>query len=141
MIEKENQLDQLCKIVNLVRQKEELGWIGMLSVNGRVSRDASRADTTWLEDPELNVGDAFNQQISGRRGSADWSHVQLSEEGSRENNELKGKGKSAFFWSKDRSSSLERRYQLVVRLKAIEYKEDFLCYLSSTSSLQGSPSP
>ena len=25
--------------------------------------------------------------------------------------------------------------------KAIEYKKDLLCYLSSTSSLQGSPSP
>ena len=41
----------------------------------------------------------------------------------------------------ERSSKSERRYQLVVRLKAIEYKEDFLCYLSFTSSLQGFPSP
>ena len=35
----------------------------------------------------------------------------------------------------DRSLKSERRYRLVVRLKAIEYKEDYLCYLSSTSSL------
>ena len=34
-----------------------------------------------------------------------------------------------------RSSNSECRYRLVVRLKAIEYKEDCLCYLSSTSSL------
>ena len=40
-----------------------------------------------------------------------------------------------------RSLKSERRYWLVVRLKAIKYKEDFLCYLSSTSSLQGPPSP
>ena len=35
----------------------------------------------------------------------------------------------------ERSSKSECRYWLVVRLKAIEYKEDCLCYLSSTSSL------
>ena len=43
------------------------------------------------------------------------------------------------FWSKDRSSKSERRYRLVVRLKAIKYKEDFLCYLSSTASLASRP--
>ena len=35
----------------------------------------------------------------------------------------------------ERSSKSERRYRLVVRLKAIEYKKDYFCYLSSTSSL------
>ena len=40
----------------------------------------------------------------------------------------------------ERSLKSEHRYRLVVKLKAIEYKEDFLCYLSSTSNLQGSPS-
>ena len=37
-----------------------------------------------------------------------------------------------------RSSKSERRYRVVVRLKAIEYKENFLYYLSSyrQSSLQ-----
>ena len=34
-----------------------------------------------------------------------------------------------------RSSKSEYRYRLVVRPKAIEYKEDCLCYLSSTFSL------
>ena len=42
----------------------------MLSVNGRISRDSSRTDIMWLEEPELNVGDAFNRQISGGRVSA-----------------------------------------------------------------------
>ena len=59
--------------------------------------------------------------------------MRLSEEGSRENNELKGKGESAF--NRRIIFKSERRYQLVVRLKAIKYKEDCLCYLSSTSSL------
>ena len=68
----------------------------MLSVNGRISRDASRDDTTWLGRPELNVGDAFNRQISGGRESVDWSHVRLSEEGLREINEQEDEGKSAF---------------------------------------------
>ena len=35
----------------------------------------------------------------------------------------------------DKSSKSEHRYRLVVRLKAIKYKENCLCYLSSTSSL------
>ena len=70
----------------------------MLSVKGRISRDVSRDNTTWLEEPELIVGDAFNQQILGGRRSADWIHVRLSKEGSHENNELEGKGKSAFNW-------------------------------------------
>ena len=39
-----------------------------------------------------------------------------------------------------RSLRLERRYWLVVRVKTIRYKEDFLCYLSSTVSLQAFPS-
>ena len=106
----------------------------MLSVNGRISRDASRDDTTWLARPELNVGDVFNRQISVGSKSVDWNHVRLSEEGSSEINVQEGEWESAF-WSKDRSSKSERRYRLVVRLKAIEYKEDCLCSLSSTSSL------
>ena len=68
----------------------------MLSVNKKILRDASRTDTTWLEKPELNVEDAFNQQISGGKGSAGWNHVWLSEKGSHKNNELEDKGESAF---------------------------------------------
>ena len=37
----------------------------------------------------------------------------------------------------ERSLESEHRYRLIVRLKVIEYKEDFFCYLSSTASLQG----
>ena len=43
--------------------------------------------------------------------------------------------KSKVLLIENRSLNSERRYWLVVRLKAIEYKEDYLCYLSSTSSL------
>ena len=39
----------------------------------------------------------------------------------------------------EKSSKSERRYWLVVRLKAIEYKENFLCYLSSTANLAFRP--
>ena len=35
----------------------------------------------------------------------------------------------------DRSSKSEHKYWLEVRLKAIEYNEDYLCYLFFTSSL------
>ena len=103
----------------------------MLSVNGRISHNATRNDTTWLEGPELNVGDAFNWQISSGGRSACWSHVRLSKEGSRENNEQKKKVLLIEGWI----FKSEHRYQLVVRLKTIEYREDYLCYLSSTSSL------
>ena len=68
----------------------------MLSVNGNILRDVSRNDTTWLGRPELNVGDAFNQQISVKRESVDWSHVQLSGEGSREINMQEGEWESVF---------------------------------------------
>ena len=85
-----------CKIVNLIRQKGGTRLTGMLSVNGRISRDASCIDTTWLKRLELNVGDAFNRQISGEGESVDWSHVWLSEVGSREINEQEDEGESAF---------------------------------------------
>ena len=63
----------------------------MLSMNGRISRDASRVDTTWLGKLELNVGDVFNWQISDGRGSVDWSHMQLNEEGLRKINKQENK--------------------------------------------------
>ena len=60
---------------------------GMLSVNGRISRDVSRDDTTWLGRPELKVEKVFKRQIS-----RSWELLMevtcgLSEEGSRETNE------------------------------------------------------
>ena len=36
----------------------------MLNVNGRISRDLSRDNITWLKRPELNVEKVFNCQIS-----------------------------------------------------------------------------
>ena len=60
--------------------------------------------------------------------------MRLSEEKSREINEQEGKREILLI---KRSPKLERKYWLVIRLKAIEYKENFLCYLSSTASFQG----
>ena len=62
----------------------------------------------------------------------------LSEEGSREFNKQEGERKMHLI---EKSSESKYRYWLVVRLKAIKYKEDFLRYLSSTASLQGFASP
>ena len=105
----------------------------MLSVNGRISRDASRDDTTWLRRPESKVEKVFKRQIS-----RSWKLLMdvtcgLSEEGSRETNEQEYE-RVKCFWFEDRSSKSKRRYRLVVRLKAIEYKENYLCYLSSIAS-------
>ena len=73
---------------------------GMLSVNGRISRDAShdasRDDTTWLRRPELKVEEVFNWQIFRSWEllvKVTWG---LSEEGSREINEQENKRESAF---------------------------------------------
>ena len=69
---------------------------GMLSMNGRISRDTSRDDTIWLERPELKVEEMFNRQIS-----RSWELLVeviwgLSEEGSREINEQEDERKSTF---------------------------------------------
>ena len=68
----------------------------MLSVNGRISRDVLRVDITWLGRSELNIRNTFNRQISGGKENVDWSHVRLSEEGSRKINEQEGEWESAF---------------------------------------------
>ena len=96
----------------------------MLSVNGKISYDSSRADTMWPRRPELNVKEVM------------WHHVMESRTVKQERVTW---GQRARGWRKmlliKRSSKSEHRYRLVVRLKAIKYKEDYLCYLSSTSSL------
>ena len=58
----------------------------------------------------------------------------LNKEGSCEFNKQEGRREMLLI---KRSSKSKRRYWLVVKLKAIKYKEDFLCYLSATASLQG----
>ena len=63
--------------------------------------------------------------------STDRRHIQLSEEWSYKINEQEDEREVLLI---ERSSKLERRYWLVVRLKAIKYKEDFLYYLSSPTS-------
>ena len=105
----------------------------MLSVNGRISHGVSRDDTMWLERPELNIGDAFNRQIRWKRKR--WLKSRAVKQGGVTWDQCAEGWMGKCFWSKDRSLKSERKYQLVVRLKAIEYKEDCLCYLSSTSSL------
>ena len=39
----------------------------MLGMNGKKSRNASRADIMWLKKSGLNVKEIFNQQISKER--------------------------------------------------------------------------
>ena len=63
---------------------------------------------------------------------------ELSEEGSYAVNELEGEKQVLLI---KRSSKSERRYWLIVKLKAIKYKEDFVYYLSFTISLQAFLSP
>ena len=60
----------------------------MLSVNKRIIRDASRANTTWLRRPELKIKKVFNQQISRKRQMLMEVMYRLSEKGLREVNEL-----------------------------------------------------
>ena len=69
---------------------------GMLSVNGKISRDMSHNNTMWLRKPELKVKGVFNQQIS-----RSWKLLVevtggLSKEGSREINKQEDKRESAF---------------------------------------------
>ena len=106
----------------------------MLNMNGKISRDVSRDDTMWLKRPELKVKKVFNWQISRNWELLVEVMCGLSKERSREINDKKEE-KEKYFWLKDRSLKSERRYGLVVRLKAIKCKKDFLCYLSSTASL------
>ena len=105
----------------------------MLNVNGRISRNASCVDTTWLGRSLLNVEEVFNWLFSGE-GKC-WLESHAIKQGWITWEQWAGVWKGKCFWLKDRSSKSERRYWLVVRLKAIKYKENFFCYLSSTTSL------
>ena len=67
-------------------------------------------------------------------GTADRGHVRVKR-GRVTWDQWAGVWKVKCIWLKNRSSKSERRYWFVVRLKAIEYKEDFLCYLCFTTSL------
>lgn len=52
---------------------------------------------------------------------------ELNKERSHKINKLKDKTKSVFIY---KSSKSEHNYWLIIKLKAIKYKEDFFCYLS-----------
>ena len=58
--------------------------------------------------------------------------MRLNEEESHEFNDPEGEKEMLLI---KRFLESEHRYQLVIRLKAIECKENFFCYLSSTTSL------
>ena len=95
----------------------------MLIVNNRILYDMSHIDTTWLRRPELKIEKVINWQISWKKEVLIKVTYELSEEKSREVNELESEREMCFLI--ERSSNLEHKYWFVVRLKAIEYKEDF----------------
>ena len=61
---------------------------GKLSVNRRISYNASRTDTIQLKRPNLKIKKVFNWQISKEREVLIEIICRLSEDGSREVNEL-----------------------------------------------------
>ena len=88
-------------------------------------------NTIWLERPELKTKKVFNWQISEKKKVLIEIIYKLSKKGSYEINKLRDEKKMLLI---KRFSESEHRYWLVVRLKAIEYKEDFIYYLSSIAS-------
>ena len=68
----------------------------MLSVNGRISYDASRDDITWLRRPELKIEELFNWKISRCWELLVEITCGISEERSREINEQEDEKESAF---------------------------------------------
>ena len=69
---------------------------GMLSVNRKISRNASRDDTTWLRRPELKVKKVFNRQISRSWELLVEVTCGLSKKGLRKTNEQEAEKKSDF---------------------------------------------
>ena len=88
----------------------------------------------WLKRPKLKIEKVFNQQISKSWELLVEVTCGLSEERLCEINDKEDEREKCF-WLKARSSKSKHRYQLVIRLKAIKYKEDCFWYLSSTASL------
>ena len=74
---------------------------GMLSVNGRISYDISRDDTTWRKKLELKVKGVFNWQIYRSWELLVKVICGLSEEGSCKINEQEDEKESAFDWKID----------------------------------------
>ena len=105
----------------------------MLSINGKISRDLSRDDTTWLRRPELKVEEVFNWQISRRWKVLVEVMYELREKRLHEVNEQEDERESAFDQKID--LWIENVGIGVVRLKAIKYNKNFFCYLSFTISL------
>ena len=73
-------------------------WVdqGILSVNGRITCDASCDDTTWPRRPELEAKEVFNWQISKRREVLIEVMCELNKKGSREINKQEDKKESTF---------------------------------------------
>ena len=70
----------------------------MLSVNGKISHNASHADTIWPRRSEPKIEEVFNWQIFRGREVLIKVIYGLGEERSRENNELEDNGENAFNW-------------------------------------------
>ena len=68
----------------------------MLSVNGKILRDVSRDDTTWLRRSELKVKKVFNWQMSRSWELLIEVTYGLSEKGSRKTNKQKDEKESTF---------------------------------------------
>ena len=103
-------------------------------MNRKISCDMSHDNTMWLRKPELKVKKVFNRQIFRSWKLLVEVACGLSKKESHGINDKEDE-REKYFWLKDRYSKLEHRYWLVVRLKEIEYKENFFCYLSSATSL------
>ena len=77
----------------------------ILSMNGKISRDVSHDDTTWLRRPELKVKKVFDWWQISRSWEllveVTWG---LSEEGLCEINEQEDEKESAFDWKIDLQS-------------------------------------
>ena len=69
---------------------------GMLSVNGKILRNASRDDTTWLRRPESKVEKVFNRQISRSSELLMEITCGLSKESSREIHEQEDEKEKCF---------------------------------------------
>ena len=69
---------------------------GMLSVNGRISRNVSYSDITWIKRPKQKIGKVFNWKISGGGNVLMEITYGLSKERLCEVNELRGNKEKCF---------------------------------------------
>ena len=73
----------------------------MLSVNKKISRNASYADITWLRKPELKIKEVFNWQIFKEREVLMEVTCGLGKKKSHELNKFESKEENSFNWKID----------------------------------------